>query len=155
MNHIGRTAVVLAVASVVATVGVYSLGLVPLLFSGALAITTSRPVVFGILAVFFGITVVRTVLVHRLAPHEQAFVRFWVHAPFFTFLIACTVGSLLILLALSTGPRLGWSPSTVSWVVRAIGLIVLVLSALFMQTLSRRHQASAQNPPPSAGARAA
>ena len=154
-HRTSRLAVVLAVASVVATAGVYSLALVPLLLSGAVTLASSRPVAYGALAIFLGVTIVRSVLVHRLPLKEQAFLRFWVHAPFFTLLVASVLGALPILLALSAGPGLGWSPGTVSWVVRAVGLAVLVLAALFVRALWLRQQASLESSPAGPGARAA
>jgi hypothetical protein len=154
-NPVGRTAVVLAAASVSATMGVYSLALIPLLFTGKVTITSNLPFVLGVLVVFLGVTLARVTIEHRLTPHEQAFLLFWVHAPYFTFLVACTLGALPLLLAFSAGPALGWSASTLSWVVRAIGLVVLVLSGLFVLVLWHRHQASLQSPPPGAGTRAA
>jgi hypothetical protein len=154
-HRVSRLAVILAVASVVATAGVYSLALVPLLLSGAVAVTPSRPVAYLTLAIFLTITIVRSVLVHRLPPTEQAFLRFWVHAPFFTLLVASVLGSLPILLALSAGPAFGWSAGIISWVVRAIGLTVLVLAALFVRGLWLRQQASLEARPAAPGPRAA
>jgi hypothetical protein len=154
-HRMSRLAVALAVASVVATAALYSLALVPLLLSGVVAVTPSRPVVYAVFSIFLGITVVRGVLVHRLPPNEQAYLRFWVHAPFFTFLVASVLGSLPILLALSAGPALGWSPGTMLWVVRAIGLTVAVLAALLVRALWHCHQASLESSPPGPGARAA
>ena len=148
-------AVLLAAASVLATAGVYSVALIPLLLSGAVALSPGRAVAYGALGIFLAVTVVRSVLVARLAPHEQAFVRFWVHAPFFTFLVASVLGALPILLTVSVGPGLGWSPGTVSWVVRAVGLTVLVLSAPLVRALWHRHRASLQSPPAGPGTRAA
>jgi hypothetical protein len=138
-NRVGRMAIILAAVSVLATVALYSFALVPLLLLGVVAVTPSRPVFHGALGVFLAIAVVRIALVHRLAPHEQAFLRFWVHAPFFIFLVACTLGSVPILIAVSAGQSLGWSPGIVSWVVRVIGLGVLVSSSLFVHAPWRRH----------------
>jgi hypothetical protein len=148
-------AVVLAVASVIAIAGVYSLALVPLLLSGVVALSASRAVAYIAVGILLAVTIVRSVLVVRLAPHEQAFVRFWVHAPFFTLIVASVLGALPILLAVSAGPGLGWSPGTVAWVVRAVGLTVLVLSTLFVRVLWHRHQASLESPPAGPGTRAA
>jgi hypothetical protein len=154
-HRMSQLAVTLAVASVAATAALYSLALVPLLLSGVVAFTPGRPVAYAVFGIFLGITVVRGVLLHRLPPHEQAFLRFWVHAPFFTFLVASVLGSLPILLALSAGSALGWSPGTMSWVVRAIGLTVALIAALLVRALWHRHQASLESSPAGSGARAA
>jgi hypothetical protein len=154
-NPIGRTAVVLATSSLLATGSLYLLLLVPLLVTGRVANAATFPLVLGALAAILAVTLARIALVHRLAPHEQAFLRFWVHAPYFTFLFACTLAAVPMLLAFAAGPALGWSPSTLGWVLRAIALVVLVLSVLFLLVLWRRHQASLQASGPSAGARAA
>ena len=114
------------------------MALVPLFFPSLSPVVFGTPVLYGALGAFLAVTVARNVLMHRLAPDEQAFLRFWVHAPYFTLLIASTLGALPVLFAITVGPRLGWSPDTLAFVLRGTAAAVIVLSVLMVRVLWQR-----------------
>jgi len=146
-TRIRQRAVALAALSILAIAGVYSLALIPLFVPSLSPIVFSTPVLYSALGAFLAVTLARTVLMHRLAPDEQAFLGFWVHTPYFTLLIAVTLGSLPALLVVIAGPSLGWSPDTVVVVLRGIAAWVLVSSVLLVRVLWHRHRASLRERP--------
>lgn len=141
-TRIRQRAVALAALSILAILGVYSLGLVPLLFPSLSPVVLRTPVLFSALGALLAVTLTRSVLMHRLAPDEQAIVRFCVHAPYFALLIASTLGALPALFAITLGPRLGWSPATVAIVLRVTAAAAIVLSVGMVRVLWQRQRAS-------------
>jgi hypothetical protein len=98
--------------------------------------------IYGLLGGSLLCALARDIFSRRFTPIERSVVEFWAHTLIFILVVVTTIGAFPLIVVPAFSESLGWAFFSSALYIRVAALAVLLLSALAVWSLRRRHWAS-------------
>ena len=145
MHPVGRPALVLATASALIPTLLILLVVVPSFVP--IGFSPGAASVYGLVGAWLVCAFARAVFSSRFTALERGVVEFWAHTLLFILMVATVLGALPLLLLPALAAFLGWHLFNSALYLKAMALVVLLLAALLVWAVWRRHWASLVSSP--------